>query len=186
MNIIKNRYLYFLISLLIIIPGLIFLILNLANTGKALPLGIDFSGGSLLEVQFEGNRPTADQVQAAYQQYAPGVSPIIQPLGENAYSIRSKTIDDATKGQIVADLQTAAGNAANVLAFSSVSAAVGAEVTQAAGFAILMAAAAILGYIWFAFRGVNHAGRYGAAAIIAMFHDILVVIGVEAILAYFL
>ncbi len=114
------------------------------------------------------------------------MSPIIQPLGENAYSIRSKTIDDATKGQIVADLQTAAGNAATVLAFSSVSAAVGAEVTKAAGFAILMAAAAILGYIWFAFRGVNHAGRYGTAAIIAMFHDILVVIGVEAILAYFL
>lgn len=42
MNIIKNRYLYFLISLLIIIPGLIFLILNLTSTGKALPLGIDF------------------------------------------------------------------------------------------------------------------------------------------------
>lgn len=186
MNIIKNRYLYFLISLLIIIPGLIFLILNWTSTGKALPLGIDFSGGSLLEVQFDGARPTSEQVQAAYQQYAPGVNPIIQPLGENAYSIRSKTIDDATKGQIVADLQTAAGNAATVLAFSSVSAAVGAEVTKAAGFAILMAAAAILGYIWFAFRGVNHAGRYGTAAIIAMFHDILVVIGVEAILAYFL
>lgn len=186
MNIIKNRYLYFLISLLIIIPGLIFLILNLTNTGKALPLGIDFSGGSMLEVQFEGTRPTTEQVVAAYRLYAPDVSPIIQPLGENAYSIRSKTIDDPTKGQIVEDLQTAAGSAATVLAFASVSAAVGAEVTQAAGFAILMAAAAILGYIWFAFRGVNHAGRYGTAAIIAMFHDVLVVIGVEAILAYFL
>jgi preprotein translocase subunit SecF len=186
MNIIKNRYLYFLISLLIIVPGLIFLILNYTTTGKALPLGIDFSGGSLLELQFAGARPTSDQVQAAYQKYAPEAGPIIQPLGENAYSIRSKTIDDATKGQIVSDLQTAAGNAATVLAFSSVSAAVGAEVEKAAGFAILMAAAAILGYIWFAFRGVNHAGRYGAAAIIAMFHDILVVIGVEAILAYFL
>jgi preprotein translocase subunit SecF len=186
MNIIKNRYLYFLISLLIIIPGLIFLILNWTNTGKPLPLGIDFSGGSLLEVQFEGARPTADQVQAAYQQYAPGTDPIIQPLGDNAYSIRSKAIDDAVKGQIVSELQTNAGNAATVLAFSSVSAAVGAEVEKAAGFAILLAAVAILGYIWFAFRGVAHAGRYGTAAIIAMFHDVLVVIGVEAILAYFL
>jgi preprotein translocase subunit SecF len=186
MNIIKNRYLYFLISLLIIIPGLIFLILNWTNTGKALPLGIDFSGGSLLEVKFVGSRPTTTQVQSIYDQYAPGTSPIIQPLGEDSYSIRSKTIDDATKGQIVSEFQTAAGNAVTVLAFASVSAAVGAEVTKAAGLAILMAAAAILGYIWFAFRGVNHAGRYGTAAIIAMFHDILVVIGVEAILAYFL
>ncbi len=186
MNIIKNRYLYFLISLLVIVPGLIFLILNYTTTGKALPLGIDFSGGSLLEVQFAGTRPTNAQVQAAYQKYAPGVDPIIQPLGENAYSIRSKAIDDATKGQIVTDLQTTAGNAATVLAFSSVSASVGAEVEKAAGFAILLAAAAILGYIWFAFRGVPHAGRYGTAAIIAMFHDVLVVVGVEAILAYFL
>jgi preprotein translocase subunit SecF len=186
MNIIKNRYLYFLISLLIIIPGLIFLILNLTSTGKALPLGIDFSGGSLLEVKFAANRASTEQVQSAYQKYAPNASPIIQPLGEDSYSIRSKTIDDATKGQIVSEFETAAGNAVTVLAFSTVSAAVGAEVTKAAGFAILLAAFAILGYIWFAFRGVSHAGRYGAAAIIAMFHDVLVVIGVEAILAYFL
>jgi preprotein translocase subunit SecF len=186
MNIIKNRYLYFLISLLIIIPGLIFLILNLTSTGKALPLGIDFSGGSLLEVKFAANRASTEQVQSAYQKYAPNASPIIQPLGEDSYSIRSKTIDDATKGQIVSEFETAAGNTVTVLAFSTVSAAVGAEVTKAAGFAILLAAFAILGYIWFAFRGVSHAGRYGAAAIIAMFHDVLVVIGVEAILAYFL
>jgi preprotein translocase subunit SecF len=186
MNIIKNRYLYFLISLLIIIPGLIFLILNWTNIGRPLPLGIDFSGGSLLEVKFAANRASTEQVQSAYQKYAPAASPIIQPLGEDSYSIRSKTIDDATKGQIVSELETAAGNAVTVLAFSTVSAAVGAEVTKAAGFAILLAAFAILGYIWFAFRGVSHAGRYGAAAIIAMFHDVLVVIGVEAILAYFL
>ena len=186
MNIIKNRYLYFLISLLIIIPGLIFLILNWTNIGTPLPLGIDFSGGSLLEVKFVANRPSTEQVQSAYHKYEPDASPIIQPLGDDSYSIRSKTIDDPTKGKIVSELQTAAGNAVTVLAFSSVSAAVGAEVTKAAGFAILLAAFAILAYIWFAFRGVSHAGRYGAAAIIAMLHDILVVIGVEAILAYFL
>ncbi|MGE5377827.1 MAG: protein translocase subunit SecF [Bacteroidota bacterium] len=186
MNIIKNRYFYFLLSLLIIIPGMIFLILNWTSTGKALPLGIDFSGGSLLEVKFAATRPTPEQVQTAFQKYAPDANPIIQPLGEDSYSIRSKAIDDATKGKIVTELETVAGNAVTVLAFSSVSASVGAEVTKAAGFAILLAAAAILGYIWFAFRGVSHAGRYGTAAIIAMFHDVLVVIGVEAILAYFL
>ena len=186
MNIIKNRYLYFLISLLIIIPGLIFLILNWTNIGTPLPLGIDFSGGSLLEIKFAANRPSTEQVQSAYQKYAPDAGPIIQPLGDDSYSIRSKTIDDPTKGKIVSELQASAGNAITVLAFSSVSAAVGAEVTKAAGFAILLAAFAILAYIWFAFRGVSHAGRYGAAAIIAMLHDILVVIGVEAILAYFL
>ena len=61
MNIIKNRYLYFLISLLIIIPGLIFLILNWTNIGTPLPLGIDFSGGSLLEIKFAANRPSTER-----------------------------------------------------------------------------------------------------------------------------
>jgi len=186
MNIIKNRYLYFLISLLVIIPGIIFMIINWVNEGRPLPLGIDFTGGSLLEVQFTGTRPSPAQVQEAFSNYAPGSDPVIQPLGTDSYAIRSRTIDDATKGQIVTELQNLSGAAVNTLAFSSVSAAIGAEVARAAGIAILMAATAILLYIWYAFRGVEHAFRYGTAAIMAMLHDVLVVLGFEAMLAYFL
>jgi len=186
MNIIKNRYLYFLISLLVIIPGLIFLALNWVKFGTPIPLGIDFTGGSLLEVQFTGTLPKADEVQSVFTKFAPDANPVIQPLGEDSYAIRSRAIEDATKGQIVAELESISGSPVTVLAFSSVSAAVGAEVTKAAGIAILLAAAAILVYIWYAFRGVDHAVRYGTAAIMAMLHDILVVLGVEAMLAYFL
>ncbi len=186
MNIIKNRYLYFLISLLVIIPGLIFLVLNWVNLGTPLPLGIDFTGGSLLEVQFEGTRPAASDIQAAFLRFAPDANPVIQPLGEDAYAIRSKRIEDATKGEIVSEIEKLSGSKVNVLQFTSVSASIGAEVTRAAGFAILAAAVFILLYIWYAFRGVEHAIRYGAAAIMAMLHDVLVVLGVEAILAYFL
>ncbi len=188
MNIIKNRYLYFLISLLVIIPGIIFMLINWRADGAPFPLGIDFTGGSLLEVQFAPAtaRPTAAQVEQAFAKIAPNSDPIIQPLGPDAYSIRSKTIDDATKGQIVDELGKVSGVTVNTLAFTSVSASVGAEVTGAAGVAILAAAIFILGYIWYAFRGVDHAVRYGTAAIIAMFHDVFVVFGVEAILAFFL
>ncbi|HEX9334207.1 MAG TPA: protein translocase subunit SecF [Anaerolineales bacterium] len=186
MNIIKNRYLYFLISLLVIIPGIIFMIINWVNIGTPIPLGIDFTGGSLLEVQFTGTRPTSDQVQEAFVKVAPGTDPIVQPLGEDAYSIRSKTIDDATKGKIVTELESISAGTVNALTFSSVTGSVGAEVTQAAVIAIFMAAVAILLYIWYAFRGVDHAFRYGTAAILAMLHDVFVVLGVEAILAYFL
>src|ERR1044071_3755039 len=186
MNIIKNRYLYFLISLLIIIPGVIFMILNWVNIGTPIPLGIDFTGGSLLEVQFTGTRPTSDQIQAAFLKFAPNTDPAIQELGADSYAIRSKTIDDATKGQIVAEFESLSGKPVNTLTFSSVSASVGAEVTRAAVIAIVMAAAAILLYIWYAFRGVDHAFRYGTAAIIAMLHDVFVVLGVEAILGHFL
>ena len=191
MNIIKNRYWYFLISLLVIVPGIIFMVLHATETGKGpLALGVDFTGGSLLEVQFSGTRLTPEQVTAIYNNLSTASQqikdPVIQPLGQDSLSIRSKAMDDATKGEIVAEMEKQSGSTVTTLSFTSVSASVGAEVTRSAGYAILMAAGAILIYIWFAFRRVEHAFRYGAAAIIAMLHDVLVVIGTEAILGYFL
>src|SRR6266540_988068 len=191
MNVIKNRYLYFMISLLVIIPGIIFMGLNWSRSKQGpLPLGVDFRGGSLLEVQFGGKRPAASEITALYNEFStaaqPIADPIVQPLGEDSFSIRSKAMTDETKGQIVAEMESRFGSKVTALNFTSVSPSVGAEVTRAAGFAILLAAAAILIYIWWAFRSVEHAYRYGTAAIIAMLHDVFVVLGVEAILGYFL
>jgi preprotein translocase subunit SecF len=191
MNIIKNRYWYFFISLVIIIPGLIFMGIHWAQNPEVgpLPLGIDFRGGSLLEVQFAGTRPSADQITALYKEFSTDTQtitdPIIQPLGEDSYSIRSKTMNDETKGMLVAEMGSRFGSEVTVLNFTSVSASVGAEVAKAASIAILFAAVAILLYIWWAFRGVEHPARYGTAAIIAMLHDVLVVLGAEAILSFF-
>jgi preprotein translocase subunit SecF len=191
MNIIKNRYVYFLISLLVIVPGIVFMGLNWARTKTGpLPLGIDFRGGSLLEVKFEGARPSIEDVSKLYSEFSSATEtiadPVIQPLGEDSFSIRSKSMTDETKGKLVAEMGTRFGSAVTVLNFTSVSPSIGAEVTRAAGFAIFFAAAAILLYIWWAFRGVEHPYRYGTAAIIAMLHDVFVVLGTEAILGYFL
>ena len=191
MNIIKNRYVYFFISLVVIIPGIIFMGLNWQRTKVGpLELGIDFRGGSLLEVQIDGVLPSVTDISSLYSEFSteaePIVDPVVQSLGTDGFSIRSKTMSDETKGKIVAEMETRFGSKVTVLNFSSVSPSVGAEVTVAAGWAILAAAAAILGYIWWAFRSVEHAYRYGTAAILAMLHDVLVVVGVEAILGYFL
>lgn len=189
MNIIKNRYLYFAISLLVIIPGLVFMGIHwVQNPAEGpLPLGIDFTGGSLLEVQFaSGVQPALEDVKALYNDFATAdlqiKDPIVQPLGTDAISVRSKAMDDATKGKIVAEMETRFGSKVTVLNFTSVSASVGKEVTRAAAGAVGLAALAILAYIWFAFRSIQHAFRYGTAAVIAMLHDVLVVVGVEAIL----
>ncbi len=191
MNIIKNRYLYFAISLLIIIPGLIFLGIHWAQNPAEGPLalGIDFTGGSLLEVQFaSGTQPASEDVKAVYSDFATSAfqikDPVVQPLGTDAVSIRSKAMDDATKGLIVAEMEKRFGSKVTVLNFTSVSPAVGQEVARAAAGAVGLAALAILAYIWFAFRSIQHAFRYGTAAVIAMLHDVLVVLGVEAILCY--
>ena len=191
MNIIKNRYVYFLISLLVIIPGIVFMGLNWQQTKAGpLQLGIDFRGGSLLEVKFEGTRPAASEITALYNEFSteeqPIADPVIQSLDVSAVAIRSRAMTDETKGLIVAEMESRFGSKVTVENFTSVSPSVGAEVTRAAGIAILFAAAAILIYIWWAFRSVEHAYRYGTAAIAAMLHDVLVVLGTEAILGYYL
>src|SRR5258706_927797 len=189
MNIIKNRYLYFAISLLVIIPGLVFMGIHWAQKPAEgpLPLGIDFTGGSLLEVQFDsGVQPPTADIKALYNDLStpdePISDPVIQPLPPDAVSIRSKFMSEETKGKIVAEMEKRFATKVNLLNFTTVSAAVGAEVTNTAGLAVAAAALAILFFIWWAFRGVQYAFRYGTAAIIAMLHDVLVVLGVEAIL----
>ena len=69
--------------------------------------------------------------------------------------------------------------------FSSVGPVIGKEVASKATLAVTASALGILLYIWFAFRGVQHAFRYGVAAVTAMLHDVLVVIGVAAIMGHF-
>ena len=192
MNIIKNRYWYFLLSLLVIIPGLFFMGLHWKQnpTIGPLPLGIDFRGGSLLEVKFDAKLPTIDQVKAIYAKASTAAKdlkdPIVQPVGSDSYSIRSIQMGDDIKGQIVTELGTISGGKVTVMNFTDVSASIGSEVTKAAVYAIILAAIAILLYITIAFRRVEHAFRYGTAAIIAMLHDVFVVLGVEAMLGYFL
>ncbi len=108
--------------------------------------------------------------------------------GQNSLSIRSKEVDDTLKTQIVSELQTrfGGGQAVTIQNFTQVSAVIGQEVAVRAAGAVAIAAIAILLYITFAFRKVTNSFRYGTAAIIAMLHDVLVVIGMEAILGHLL
>jgi len=187
MNLIKYRYLYFAISLVIIVPGVLALIF------WGLPLGIDFTGGSLLDVQFKsGNPPNIAQVQTVYSSFSTTAmdiaNPEIQPLGTDSLSIRSREMDDATKSKIVAALKAQYGGGQDVVIqnFSQVTASVGQEVARAAAYAVIAASVAILIYIWFAFRKVQHPFRFGVAAIIATLHDTLVVLSLGAIFGHFL
>lgn len=187
MNIIKYRYIYFGISLLVIIPGIIALIL------WGLPLGIDFTGGSLLEVRFASGQPPAiADVAALYNEMSTTQmdisNPVVQPVGTDSLSIRSKEMNDTLKSLIVAALKDRFGGGQDVVImnFTQVSAVIGQEIAVRAAGAVALAALAILLYITYAFRGVQHAFRYGTAAIIAMLHDVLVVVGMEAIIGHFL
>ncbi len=90
-------------------------------------------------------------------------------------------MDDTKKNEIEATLREKFGDFIE-LSFGTVSGTISSEVVIRAAETVAIAALAIMGYLWFAFRQVPHAFRYGVAAIIAMFHDVLVTIGMAALL----
>jgi preprotein translocase subunit SecF len=175
-NIVKYRYLFFGLSLLVIVPGIIALII------WGLPLAIDFTGGSLMDVRFpSGVVPNNEQVLSVYQTFGYGDSQV-QTSGNDALIIRSKAMDESTQAKVVGEMQKRFGEEIVVQRFDNVGPAVGREVAQRAAGAVALAAIGIMAYITFAFWRIPHAYRYGISAIIAMLHDVAVVIGVGAIM----
>lgn len=180
LDIVGKRYWYFGLSLIVIIPGIVALSL------WGLPLAIDFTGGSLLEVRFHsGDAPEPAEIVELYQDLGIG-DPIVQSAGEADILARSKEIDDTTRSALLTEIEARFQGPIEELRFESVGPSVGAEVAQRAAGAVGLAALGILLYITWAFRGVPNAFRYGLAAIIAMLHDVAVVVGVEAIFGHFL
>ena len=179
LQIVKQRYLFFGLSLLVIVPGMLALIFWGFN------LAIDFTGGSLLDIHFaSGKSPDSNQILAIYTEHSFGDAQVQTSSNGNAI-IRSRSMDTTLETQIVAEMEKQFGSPIVVQRFDSVGPAIGKEVTARATDAVGLAALGILVYITYAFRGVPHAFRFGASAIIAMLHDVAVVIGVEAILGHF-
>jgi preprotein translocase subunit SecF len=179
MEIVKHRYWFFLISLIVIIPGLA----ALAVWG--LPLAHDFTGGSMLQVKFEtGKALQPAEVTAIYNSL--GIAdPYVQTSGEDTRIIRSKFIEENTKDEVLAELTTKSKGAVEVLQFDTVGPTIGKEIAGRAAVTVGLASLGILLYITWAFRKIPNAFRYGTAAIIAMLHDVVVIVGIGAILGHF-
>ena len=166
----------FLVSAVLLIPGIVFLIV-----APGLRPGIDFTGGSTLTIEF------ADPVEQ--QQLRDALAEIdvgdttVQNFGDNVYFIRTKELSEAEKDEITTGLEAAISpNGSNVLAFDLVSPVVARETVIAAFWAVFAAAIGIFLYVWWAFRNVPSPFRYGAAAIVALVHDAGVILGIFAIL----
>jgi preprotein translocase subunit SecF len=181
MDILGKRYLYFVFSALIILPGLI----ALAVWG--LPLAIDFTGGSLLEVQFgSGQAPAPAEVNALYERELGLTDTQVQTSGSDVILVRSPFLDEAARAQIVSAMEAEFGGPVTVRRSDSVGPTIGREVTLRAALAVGVAALAVVAYITWAFRGIPHAARYGTCAILAMIHDVAVVVSLAAIGGHFL
>ena len=176
-DIIGKRYWFFLLSAIIIIPGLISLLFF------GLKLSIDFTGGTLWEMtKFEKPVDVA-VVRGIFTDNGIGdVALQTSEMGKDqGVLVRSKAISPEAKASIDAALRSALGSYTE-LRFESVGPTVGQEVTQRAQLAVGLACLGILFYISFAFRKLPNPVRYGVCAITALVHDVLLVVGVFSIL----
>jgi len=179
-DILGKRYLFFALSLLIIIPGMILWAIN------GLPLAIDFKGGSILEISFaSGTAPNNTDVFELYK--AQGITDVqVQPTSDKAILIiRTPFMDEKAQGEIIRAIETRFNDQIIIRTSDSVGPSVGREVASRAAMAVAVAALAVVIYVTYAFRGIPHAFRYGVCAVIAMIHDVAIVLSLVNIGAIF-
>ncbi len=179
-NLMRFKVLYFICSLLIIMPGLYYLLTS------GLKLGIDFTGGALLEYRFEKNINLESLKQAVIKE---GIEVgAITESDNNTYIIRTKPIEQTKINLLKVTLDEKFGKVEE-RRVENVGPIIGHELKQKSLLALVVASLAIVLYIVFSFRKIpkpQSSFRFGIAAVVALIHDILVVVGVFAILGKFL
>ena len=174
-DIVSHRRQYFILSAVVILLGLISL---LAPNG--LRLGIDFTGGTLWEIEFSESVQPAP-IREALESL--GYESVVQTTGDKTVLIRTRELSpDSPHKEAAVEALSAIGGEFDELRFESIGPTVGAEIAQRAIIAVALACIGILLYLWWAFRQVQGAFRYGACAVIALTHDALVVLGTFSIL----
>ena len=145
-----------------------------------LNLGIDFTGGSILELEYQGLRPSPEEVQKVLSEVGP-VS--VQTSGENGLIIRMKDISEPTHQEILRRLKQ--GYEAEERRFESIGPVIGQELKDKTKVLIAAALISIVLYIALAFRRVRRpiaSWHYGLVSLIVLFHDLLVPVGVFSVL----
>jgi len=153
-----------------------------------LNLSIDFTGGSLMEITFENGRPEMNKVSSLVQDSGISNSQL-QPTGDSGYIIRSETITEAQHQQILSKLKEGLpDNQFREDRFESIGPVIGNELKTKSIWSIMIVLLAIIVYIAYAFRKVSKpvpSWMFGVAAIIALIHDLVIVIGLYAIISHF-
>lgn len=167
-------WLYFCISAIVLVPGLY----TLASHG--LRPAVDFTGGTLLEIQTETALPQASVEEALTQE---GVTTaVVQSVGDRGFMIRLKPEDSSKTSMFQQALASASAQPITIVRNETVGPVLGQELLRKTITAALVAISAILLYVAYAFRNI----KFGVSAIVALVHDLLVVLGVFAILGQWL
>lgn len=176
MDIVGKRFWFFLISVLVLIPGLI----SLAIFG--LKPGVDFSSGTTMTLRSE--KPVElswlrqEMAKLGYDKA------MIQGVGEGDFFVRLREISPEEREKLIDGLAEGLGSEVTVMDYYTVSPIIAVETGRNAAIAVIVASAGILIYICWAFRRMPKPLRWGTCAIVALMHDVLVVAGIFSILGW--
>jgi len=183
MHIVKYRYQYF------ILPAVLLMLSFFALFTYGLKPSVDLKGGALLEVSYEENRPSVEEVQTVTRDLALGEIRI-QPTGDTGYMIRTKELSQEEKATLLNAI--ALGENVTEERFTSIGATIGDELRAKGWIAILAVSIAVVLYIAFVFRNVSGpetetretvpSWKYGVIAIVTLLHDIIIPTGLFAVL----
>ncbi|MFC1710209.1 protein translocase subunit SecF [Patescibacteria group bacterium] len=168
----KYKYFYFAISAVMIVIS----IYSLLTWG--LKLGVDFTGGSVLEVKIEGNVSTKDVREAVERDEFELTS--VSVSGDSGFIIKTPPLTTEDKNKMT-ELLTQSYGEVTELRYEIVGPAVGPELVKKTIYAIAIAAGIILLWVAYQFKSF----KYGASAILAMFHDSFILLGAFSLLGHF-
>ena len=180
LNIIKYYKFWFVVSAILLIAG----IASLSVFG--LKPGIDFTGGTLSQVTFKGTVPSTNDVRSVVSD-AGAANATVQPAGEKSMIIRTSPEDQAQHDKTISALKSKFGDLTEDQ-YTSIGPVIGRELRNNAAWQLALVSLGIILYIAYAFRHVTRpvsSWRFGWAAIVALLHDLFIVIGTFSILGHF-
>ncbi|MEK7452825.1 MAG: protein translocase subunit SecF [Patescibacteria group bacterium] len=180
----RNIY-YYLSGVLVGLSILSFLVFGLN-------LGVDFKGGSLIFGEFQTEMLSKEEISESLAKYELG-DIVVQPSGERGVFIRIKEVSEDTHQEILVTLNEVAlkknkDNKFLQKSYESVGPSVSSELSSKAINAVAFVLIAIVLFVAFAFRKVSYplsSWKYGLATLVALFHDVIIPVGVFALLGYF-
>ena len=181
LHIIERWKIWFVISALVIIPG----VYGIFAWG--LNYGIDFKGGTLLEMQFTGSDNIDAEVVKEVLDSKEIVGSQVSLTSDNSFLARTHMIDNAKLQELEDGLKEKIGEG-KILRYESVGPTISKDLARKAVTALILAVLMIIVYIAWAFRGIPKplsSWKFGLAAIFALVHDILITVGIFSILGHF-
>jgi len=182
MFIVKNRVAFFILSTILIVGSFVVI------SRYGLNYGIDFKGGSILEVTYvdmEGSKtPALEEVKTILSSTGL-LNTLVSPRGDKGYVIKMRELSSEEKNGLIRALTNNGQNPVTVDKFNAIGPVVGNELRQKAIVAIAVVLVCIILFILFAFRKVRNPLNYGIATIVALAHDVIIPTGLYVIWSHY-